>query len=56
VNLPTAQSGADPSPALEKYLDRQITSSEYFKEVRRETAQQVERELKEASETTSTDE
>jgi hypothetical protein len=41
--------GASPSPAIQKYMDRQIDSDEYFREVRRETAQEVERELKESS-------
>jgi hypothetical protein len=35
------------STAMRRYLDRQISSKEYFREVRKETARQVDRELKE---------
>lgn len=40
---------AQPSAPMERYLDRQITSKDYFREVRKETARQVERELKQPS-------
>jgi len=35
--------------AIRKYMDRKISSKEYFHEVRKETARQVERELRDAN-------
>jgi hypothetical protein len=38
-----------PSKAIQKYMDRKISSGEYFREVRKETARDVARELREPS-------
>lgn len=41
--------GPGPSIAIQKYVDGKISSDEYFREIGKETAREVERELRRES-------
>lgn len=45
VKLMKASEGAGPSPAFRRYMDGKITSTEYFREVRKSANADVQREL-----------
>lgn len=50
MNLAHAHAGvAGPSTAIRKFMDRQISSDDYFRQVREETSREVDDDLKKKS-------